>query len=137
MIYKFIDSNEQEITVNSLSSLQALVESETIRKNTKVKAGLRGKWVKAESVEGLNFEEKKVEETPQEETEDIVDIITREPEPTPPPKVTKELKKEKIVETEKSNEEVDKELQDFIQEEVEKIPETESVEKEIEDTLSE
>ena len=128
MIYKFIDSNEQEITVNSLSSLQALVESETIRKNTKVKAGLRGKWVKAESVEGLNFEEKKVEETPQEETEDIVDIITREPEPTPPPKVTKELKKEKIVETEESNEEVVKE---------EKITETEPVEKETEDTLSE
>ena len=137
MIYKFIDSNEQEITVNSLSSLQALLDSETIKKNTKVKSGLRGKWITAEQVEGLKFEEKKVEETPQEEIEDIVDIITREPEPTPPPKVTKELKKEKIVETEKSNEEVDKELQDFIQEEVEKIPETESVEKEIEDTLSE
>ena len=136
MIYKFIDSSEQEITVNSLSSLQALVDSETIKKNTKIKAGLRGKWVKAESVEGLNFEEKKAEETPKEETEDIVDIITRTPEPTPPPKVTEKFKKEKIVETEKSNEEVDKELQDFIQEEVEKIPETESVEKEIEDTLS-
>ena len=137
MIYKFIDSNEQEITVNSLSSLQALLDSETIKKNTKIKAGLRGKWINADSVEGLTFEEKKVEETPQEETEDIVDIITREPEPTPPPKVSKKFKKEKIVETEKSNEEVDKELQDFIQEEVEKIPETESVEKEIEDTLPE
>ena len=32
MIYKFIDSNEQEITVNSLSSLQALLDSETIKK---------------------------------------------------------------------------------------------------------
>ena len=135
MIYKFIDNNDQEITVNSLSSLQALVDSETIKKNTKVKAGLRGKWAKAENTEGLIFEGKKVEETPKEETEDIVDIITREP--TPPPKVTKKFKKEKIVETEKSNEEVDKELQDFIQKEVEKIPETESVEKEIEDTLSE
>ena len=87
MIYKFIDNSDQEITVNSLSSLQALVDSETIKKNTKIKAGLRGKWVKAESVEDLNFEEKKVEEPPKEETEDIVDIITREPEPTPPPKV--------------------------------------------------
>ena len=135
MIYKFIDNNDQEITVNSLSSLQALVDSETIKKNTKVKAGLRGKWAKAENTEGLIFEGKKVEETPKEETEDIVDIITREP--TPPPKVTKKFKKGKIVETEKSNEEVDKELQDFIQKEVEKIPETESVEKEIEDTLSE
>ena len=135
MIYKFIDNNDQEIIVNSLSGLQALVDSETIKKNTKVKAGLRGKWAKAENTVGLIFEGKKVEETPKEETEDIVDFINREP--TPPPKVTKKFKKEKIVETEKSNEEVDKELQDFIQEEVEKIPETESVEKEIEDTLSE
>ena len=34
MIYKFIDNNGAEITVNSLSSLQALVESQTIKKNT-------------------------------------------------------------------------------------------------------
>ena len=135
MIYKFIDNNGAEITVNSLSSLQALVDSETIKKNTKVKAGLRGQWAKATDIEELKFEEEKVEETPKEKTDDIVDIITREP--TPPPKVTKKFKKGKIVETEKSNEEVDKELQDFIQEEVEKIPETESVEKEIEDTLPE
>ena len=135
MIYKFIDNNGAEITVNSLSSLQALVDSETIKENTKVKAGLRGKWATAKNIPDLKFKEKKVEEPPKEETEDIVDIITREP--TPPPKVTKKFKKEKIVETEKSNEEYDKELQDFIQEEVEKIPETESVEKEIEDTLPE
>ena len=135
MIYKFIDNNGAEITVNSLSSLQALVDSETIKKNTKVKAGLRGQWAKATDIEELKFEEEKVEETPKEKTDDIVDIITREP--TPPPKVTKKFKKEKIVETEKSNEEADKELKDFIQEEVEKIPETESVEKEIEDTLPE
>ena len=135
MIYKFIDNYDLEITVNSLSSLQALVDSETIKKNTKVKAGLRGKWAKAENTEGLIFEGKKVEEIPKEETEDIVDFINREP--TPPPKVTEKFKKGKIVETEKSNEEVDKELRDFIQKEVEKIPETESVEKEIEDTLSE
>ena len=134
MIYKFIDNNDQEITVNSLSSLQALVDSGTIKKNTKVKAGLRGKWAKAENTEGLIFEGKKVEETPKEETEDIVDFVTREP--TPPSKVTKKFKKEKIVETEKSNEEVDRKLKDFAQEELEKIPETQSVEKEIEDTLS-
>ncbi len=127
MIYKFIDNNGAEITVNSLSSLQALAESETIKKNTKVKSGLRGKWIKAEQVEGLKFEGKKVDETPKE-TEDIVDIITREPEPTPPPKVTEKFKKEKIVETEKPNEE-------FVKEE--KITETEPVEKEAEDTLSE
>ena len=41
MIYKFIDNSGSEITVNSLSSLQALVDSETVKKNTKVKAGLR------------------------------------------------------------------------------------------------
>ena len=134
MIYKFIDNNDQEITVNSLSSLQALVDSGTIKKNTKVKAGLRGKWAKAENTVGLIFEGKKVEETPKEETEDIVDFVTREP--TPPSKVTKKFKKEKIVETEKSNEEVDRKLKDFAQEELEKIPETQSVEKEIEDTLS-
>jgi len=93
MIYKFIDNNGAEITVNSLSSLQALAESETITKNTKVKSGLRGKWIKAEQVEGLKFEEKKVEETPKE-TEDIIDIITREP--TPPPKVSKRHKKEEV-----------------------------------------
>jgi|TARA_B100000929_G_C15311697_1_gene354082 hypothetical protein len=134
MIYKFIDNNDQEITVNYLSSLQALVDSGTIKKNTKVKAGLRGKWAKAENTVGLIFEGKKVEETPKEETEDIVDFVTREP--TPPSKVTKKFKKEKIVETEKSNEEVDRKLKDFAQEELEKIPETQSVEKEIEDTLS-
>ena len=34
MIYKFIDNNGSEITVNSLSSLQGLVDSETINENT-------------------------------------------------------------------------------------------------------
>lgn len=134
MIYKFIDDHGVEITVNSLSQLQTLVESQTIKKNTKVKAGLRGEWKKAKDVNELKFEEEKKEEPPKA-LEDIESFITSEP--TTPAKVTKKFKKEKIVETEKSNEEVDKELQDFISEEVEKIPETESVEKEIEDTLSE
>ena len=128
MIYKFIDYNDQEIAVNSLSSLQALVDSETIKKNTKIKAGLRGKWVKAESVEGLNFEEKKVEEPPKEETEDIVDIITREPEPTPPPKVREKFKKEKVVETKKPKKELVEE---------EEIPEPEPAQEKSEEVLSE
>tara|TARA_B100001123_G_scaffold402869_1_gene490819 strand:- start:456 stop:1238 length:783 start_codon:yes stop_codon:yes gene_type:complete len=128
MIYKFIDNNDQEITVNSLSSLQALVDSETIKENTKVKAGLRGKWIKASSVEGLNFEKEKVEETSKEEVEDIVDIITREPEPIPPPKVKEEFKKEKVNETIEPKEEVAQQ---------EKIPEPESVQEKSEETISE
>ena len=76
MIYKFIDNNEAEITVNSLSSLQTLIESDTIKENTKVKAGLRGKWIKAEDLNELKFKEKKIEEIPKK-TEDIKSIITR------------------------------------------------------------
>jgi len=76
VIYKFIDNNGAEITVNSLSSLQALVESDTIKENTKVKAGLRGKWIKAEDLNELKFKEKKIEEIPKK-TEDIKSIITR------------------------------------------------------------
>ena len=71
MIYKFIDNNGSEITVNSLSSLQALVESETVKKKTKVKAGLRGKWTTAENIPELVFEKEKQEETI-EETEETV-----------------------------------------------------------------
>ena len=77
MIYKFIDNNGAEITVNSLSSLQALIESDNIKENTKVKAGLRGKWIKAEDLNELKFKEKKIEEIPKK-TEDIKSIITRE-----------------------------------------------------------
>ena len=55
MIYKFIDKNGSEITVNSLSSLQALVDSETVSEETKVKAGLRGKWTTASKIEELVF----------------------------------------------------------------------------------
>ena len=43
MIYKFIDNNGAEITVNSLSSLQALVESDTIKENSKVKFRVVGR----------------------------------------------------------------------------------------------
>ena len=105
MIYKFIDNNEAEITVNSLSSLQTLIESDTIKENTKVKAGLRGKWIKAEDLNELKFKEKKIKEIPKK-TEDIKSIITREA--TSPTKKEKnknikapkvELKSTKVEET--------------------------------------
>ena len=105
MIYRFIDNNGAEITVNSLSSLQALIETDTIKENTKVKAGLRGKWIKAEDLNELKFKEKKIEEIPKK-TEDIKSIITREA--TSPTKKEKnknikapkvELKSTKVEET--------------------------------------
>lgn len=61
MIYKFIDNNGSEITVNSLSSLQALVDSQTVKEDTKVKAGLRGKWTTASSIEELTFPQEAAE----------------------------------------------------------------------------
>ena len=75
MIYKFIDINGSEIAVNSLSSLQALVDSETIKKNTKVKAGLRGKWTTASEIEELSFVQE-IEEEKSETTAPEVDIKT-------------------------------------------------------------
>jgi hypothetical protein len=79
MIYKFIDINGSEISVNSISSLQALVDSETIKKQTKVKPGLRGKWTIASNVTELVFPESEYDETEKikdsEETADTeVDI---------------------------------------------------------------
>jgi len=83
MIYKFIDNNGSEITVNSISSLQALVDSETVKKDTKVKAGLRGNWTTASKIEELNFNQEEVEES--EETQgpegDIKSFITAEEKP--------------------------------------------------------
>jgi len=77
MIYKFIDNNGSEISVNSLESLQALVDSDTINENTKVKAGLRGKWTTASKIEGLNFTiQEEVENIPEPE-EDIKSFITQ------------------------------------------------------------
>ena len=81
MIYKFIDNNGSEITVNSLSSIKGLIESETIKENTKVKAGLRGKWTTANKVEELKeFFNKKEETTPDVEQpqEDIKSFIIQE-----------------------------------------------------------
>ena len=103
MIYKFIDNNGAEITVNSISSLQALIDSETIKENTKVKAGLRGKWTTADKIEGLVFakEEEVVDDVSEEPKEDIKSFITSEEtkeetikeEPKP---VKEELKKEEV-----------------------------------------
>ena len=70
MIYKFIDNNGSEITVNSLSSLQALVDSETVKEDTRVKAGLRGKWTTASSIEELTF--------PEEESEEVEETVAPE-----------------------------------------------------------
>lgn len=70
MIYKFIDNNGSEITVNSLSSLQALVDSQTVKEDTKVKAGLRGKWTTASSIEELTF--------PQEAAEVVEETVAPE-----------------------------------------------------------
>jgi uncharacterized membrane protein YhaH (DUF805 family) len=95
VIYKFIDNNGAEITVNSLSSLQALVESDTIKENTKVKAGLRGKWVKAEDLNELKFKEKKIEEIPKK-TEDIKSIITREATSSTKKEKNKNIKTPKV-----------------------------------------
>ena len=79
MIYKFIDINGSEISVNSISSLQALVDSETIKKTTKVKPGLRGQWTTASNITELVFPESEYDETEKikdsEETADTeVDI---------------------------------------------------------------
>ena len=95
MIYKFIDNNGAEITVNSLSSLQALIESDTIKENTKVKAGLRGKWIKAEDLNELKFKEKKIEEIPKK-TEDIKSIITREATSSTKKEKNKNIKTPKV-----------------------------------------
>ena len=80
MIYKFIDNNGSEISVNSLSSLQSLVESETVKENTKVKAGLRGKWTTASNIEELEFDKEETKEP--EETQvpqgEIKSFITKE-----------------------------------------------------------
>jgi uncharacterized membrane protein YhaH (DUF805 family) len=67
MIYKFIDNNGSEISVNSLSSLQALVDSEMVKENTKIKAGLRGKWTTASKIQELVFIKEVIPEVEAEE----------------------------------------------------------------------
>ena len=97
MIYKFIDNNGSEITVNSLSSLQALVNSETVKENTKVKAGLRGKWTTASNIDELVFAQEVEEETEQETVVpegDIKSFITAEKKPEEASTQPEQAKKE-------------------------------------------
>ena len=92
MIYKFIDNNGSEISVNSLESLQALVDSDTINESTKVKAGLRGKWTTATTIEGLNFiKEEEIQNTSEPE-EDIKSFITQSESSTPQEEIKEEPK---------------------------------------------
>ncbi len=82
MIYKFIDDNGSEITVNSLSSVKSLIENQTINENTKIKAGLRGKWLIAKDHDELkNFFEKKqaiADDNINDTKESIRDYISKE-----------------------------------------------------------
>ena len=122
MIYKFIDNNGSEITVNSLSSLQALVDSDTINEDTKVKAGLRGKWTTASTIEGLVFSTEDLSENNQE-TEapqgDIKSFITGEEKKDTPPKEDEiEYFEEKVKEEVKVDDDT---LEDIDQQEEDKI----------------
>ena len=103
MIYKFIDNNGSEISVNSLSSLQSLVESETVKESTKVKAGLRGKWTTASNIEELIFI-KEVLEEPKKEV--IPEVKPEEVEPEDKPEEVIPEVKPKEVEPEDKPEEV-------------------------------
>ena len=104
MIYKFIDNNGSEISVNSLSSLQALVDSETVKENTKVKAGLRGKWTTASNIEELVFTKEVLEEPieeiiPEVEPEEVIPKVEPEeviPE-VEPDEVIPEVEPEEII----------------------------------------
>ena len=115
MIYKFIDINGSEISVNSISSLQALVDSETIKESTKVKAGLRGKWTLASEIEELIFAKDEIEEP--EETQapqgDIKSFITKEEktEEAPP-----ETKSEEVTTQPWQNNKVDKKSETLVEE---------------------
>ena len=106
MIYKFIDNNGSEISVNSLSSLQSLVESETVKESTKVKAGLRGKWTTASNIEELIFI-KEVLEEPKKEV--IPEVKPEEVEPEDKPEDKPE---EVIPEVEPEEEKFEYELEE-------------------------
>ena len=92
MIYKFIDNNGSEISVNSLESLQGLVDSDTINESTKVKAGLRGKWTTATAIEGLNFIKEEEIQNNLEPEEDIKSFITQSESSTPQEEIKEEPK---------------------------------------------
>ena len=97
MIYKFIDNNGSEISVNSLSSLQALVDSEMVKENTKIKAGLRGKWTTASKIQELVFIKEVIPEVeaeeviPEAEAEEVIPEAEAEEE-----KSEYELEEDKI-----------------------------------------
>ena len=133
MIYKFIDNNGSEISVNSLSSLQSLVESETIKESTKVKAGLRGKWTTASNIEELIFI-KEVLEEPKKEV--IPEIKPKEVEPEDKPEEVIPEVKPKEVEPEDKPEEVIPEVEPEDKPE-EVIPEVEPEEEKLEYELEE
>ena len=104
MIYKFIDTNGSEISVNSISSLQSLVDSETIKKTTKVKPGLRGQWTTAANIIELVFPESEYDETEEilDSAVDIKSFITNHQQTED---VTEEEDKEDVIEEEKLNNE--------------------------------
>lgn len=116
MIYKFIDNNGSEISVNSLESLQALIDSDTINENTKVKAGLRGKWTTASEIEGLNFIREELKQSTLDQEEDIKSFITKSENST-------EKEKEEIEEV-KDSVEMKKEEKKTYQEEKKVAQET-------------
>ena len=140
MIYKFIDINGSEISVNSISSLQALVDSETIKENTKVKAGLRGKWNTASNIEELVFDKEEIDEPKETQAPqgDIKSFITQEENTeevyaeTKPENLNSTPKPEEVTTQPWQNEKEDiEEVNDDISQENEKL------EKEIESELEE
>ena len=105
MIYKFIDNNGSEISVNSLESLQALVDSETIKESTKIKAGLRGKWTTASEIEGLNFASEEITQNTADTEEDIKSFITQSESHIEKEEI-KEIKEEASTQKEKENKDI-------------------------------
>ena len=150
MIYKFIDKNGSEISVNSLSSLQALVDSETVKEDTKVKAGLRGKWTLASKIDELVFAQEIEEEIPTPKV-DIKSFITEEKNneedtekkgeevPIQPWQTKNNIEVvEKVLDVvEKTNDQEEKLEQEIEEEKLEQEIEEEKPEQEIEEEKSE
>ena len=133
MIYKFIDTNGSEISVNSISSLQSLVDSETIKKTTKVKPGLRGQWTKAADIIELVFPESEYDETEEilDSAVDIKSFITNHQQTGD---VTEEEDKEDVIEEEKTEDVIEEEdKEDVIEEDKEDVIEEEDSEDVIEE----
>ena len=135
MIYKFIDINGSEISVNSISSLQALVDSETIKKQTKVKPGLRGQWTIASNVTELVFPESEYDETEKikdsEETADTeVDIKSFITNPKNKEDVIEEEDKKDVIEEEDKEDVIEEEKQN--KEKIQTIKDIENLDFEIE-----